>query len=127
MGILFYNKFLAVCFDDEFLRLRGIPANFYYLFLLCLTALTVVLLVRIVGIVMVIALLTLPASIAGFFSGSMWRMMASAVCFSLLFTTTGLAVSYTTDMPSGPVIIAIAGGFYLIVVAASGLVRRLKG
>ncbi|MEA2040331.1 MAG: metal ABC transporter permease, partial [Thermodesulfobacteriota bacterium] len=66
--LVFYRQFLAVCFDEEFARLRGIRVEFYYLMLLCLIALTVVLLVTVVGIVMVIALLTLPAAIAGKFS-----------------------------------------------------------
>ena len=34
IGVLFYNKFLAVCFDEEFARLRGEPVTFYYLLLL---------------------------------------------------------------------------------------------
>ncbi|MFQ6008438.1 MAG: metal ABC transporter permease, partial [Candidatus Zixiibacteriota bacterium] len=56
-GLLFYNQFLAVCYDEEFARVRGINVGFYYLLLLCLTALTVVILVTVVGIVMVIALM----------------------------------------------------------------------
>ncbi len=64
-AFLFYNKFLAICFDEEFARVRGVRVDLYYLFLLCLVALTVLLLVRVVGIVMVIALLTLPAAVAG--------------------------------------------------------------
>ncbi len=26
-GLLFYNQFLAVCFDDEFARLRGVRVS----------------------------------------------------------------------------------------------------
>ena len=63
--IFFYNKLLAICFDEEFPRLRGVRSELHYLMLLCLTALTVVLLVDVVGIVLVIALLTLPAAVAG--------------------------------------------------------------
>jgi len=74
-GWYFYNKFLAVCFDEEFARLRGINTTAYYLTLLCLTALTIVLLVRIVGIVMVVALLTLPAATAGHFVRGLAQMM----------------------------------------------------
>jgi len=49
-SVYFYNKLLAVCYDDEFARLRGIHSNLFYILLLCLTALTIVLLVRVVGI-----------------------------------------------------------------------------
>ena len=72
---LFYKQLLAICFDEEFARLRGVPVEFYYLLLLCLTALTVVLLTTVVGIILVIALLTLPAAIAGLFSRTLLQMM----------------------------------------------------
>ncbi len=58
LGLLFYNQFLAVCFDQEFARLRGMNVEFFYLLLLALAALTVVILATVVGIVMVVALLT---------------------------------------------------------------------
>ena len=114
LALLFYNKFLAVCFDEKFARLRGINVEFYYLLLLCLTALTVVLLVTVVGIVMVIALLTLPAAVAGQFSSRLWKMMILSIILSMFFTSAGIALSYGSDLPSGPVIIVIAGVSYLL-------------
>jgi len=87
LGLLFYNQFLAVCFDQEFARLRGLRVEFFYLLLLCLAALTVVVLATVVGIVMVIALLTLPIGIAGLFSTTMWRMMTISTILCALFTT----------------------------------------
>lgn len=124
--IIFYNKLQAVCFDDEFLLIRGIHAEFYYLLLLCLTALSVVLLIRIVGIVMVIALLTLPAAIAGHFAGRLWKMMIIASLLCIVFTTSGLAFSYTCDLPGGPTIIMIAGTAYLAVTVGKYFWSRLK-
>jgi len=114
---LFYHQFLAVCFDEEYARLRGIRTDIFYLLLLCLTALTVVLLVRVVGIVMVIALLTLPAAVAGNFARSLGQMMVLATLFSMLFISSGLAVSYSHDLPSGPTIIVLSGLVYLGVIA----------
>ena len=112
---IFYNKFLAVCFDEEFARLRGVHTGWIYLLLLCLAALTIVLLVRVVGIVMVIALLTLPASVAGNFSRNILQMMVLSVLFCASFVVLGLGVSYNLDLPSGPVIIVIAAVVYLLV------------
>lgn len=120
---VFYNTFLAVCFDEEFARLRGVATGWMYLLLLCLTALTIVLLVRVVGIVMVIALLTLPASVAGNFSKNILQMMLLAVLFCIAFVVSGLGVSYTLDLPSGPVIIVIAAIVYLLVLVA-GRVKK---
>lgn len=115
-GVLFYNQFLALCFDEEFARIRGVNVETYYLLLLCLTALTVVLLVTVVGIVMVIALLTLPAAVAGELTKKLWHMMTLATVLTVLFTTTGLAVSYGPDLPAGATTIVIAGAVYLLVV-----------
>jgi len=124
-GILFYHQFLAVCFDDEFCRVRGLRVEFYYLALLCLIALTVVVLVTVVGIVMVIALLTLPVAIAGTFSRSLWQMMVLSSLLSMVFTSLGLALSYEPDLPAGATTIVIAGTAYIAVVAGHGIVRRL--
>ncbi len=114
---LFYHRLLAVCFDEEFARLRGINVELQFILLLCLTALTVVLLSAVVGIVMVIALLTLPAAMAGRFLGRLWRIMAGAVVICMLLTSGGLALSYGWDLPSGAVIIVLAGAAYLVVTA----------
>lgn len=122
---VFYNVFLAVCFDDEFAGLRGVSTHWFYLLLLCLTALTIVLLVRIVGIVMVIALLTLPAAIAGNFAANVRQMMILATLFCSLFIIFGLAASYSLDLPSGPVIIVIAAAGYLMV-AVGGKLSGLR-
>ncbi len=111
---IFYNKFIALCFDEEYARLRGLKTHWLYLLLLCLTALTIVLLVRIVGIIMVIALLTLPAAIAGNFARSIRQMMVIATLICAVFIVSGLGLSYTLDLPSGAVIILIATAVYLL-------------
>ncbi|MEW6410993.1 MAG: metal ABC transporter permease [Candidatus Zixiibacteriota bacterium] len=120
---LFYNKFLAVCFDEEFARIRGINTEFFYLLLLGLTGLTVVILVDVVGIVMVIALLTLPAAIAGHFTRTLWQTMWVATVLSILFTTFGLAISYSPDLPAGATIIIFAGIVYLGVALGKRVLR----
>ena len=122
-AVLFYNQLLAVCFDEEFARLRGVHVEFYYLLLLCLTALTVVLLVTVVGIVMVIALLTLPVAVAGHFAKRLWQMMALSAIFTALLTSFGLFISYGPDLPAGATTILLAGAVYLLVVGVSRFIR----
>jgi zinc transport system permease protein len=124
LGIGFYPKLLALCFDEEFAELRGVRTKLLYMMLLCLTAVTVVLLVRVVGMVLVIALLTLPAAIAGHFARQLWQMMAVAVLCCMALVTTGIAVSYPLNLPSGPVIILIAGAAYLLATSVAVLRRR---
>jgi zinc transport system permease protein len=126
VAVLFYHELMAVCFDEEFARLRGVNVELFYLLLLCLTAVTVVLLVTVVGIVMTIAMLTLPAAIAGQFSRTLWQNMMLAVLVGAACSVGGLALSYGPDLPTGPTIIVLAGAAYLLVVVGKALRRRLR-
>ncbi len=110
---VFYRQFLLVCFDEEYARLRGLPVDFLYILLLCLIALTVVILIKVVGLILVIALLTLPAAVAGLFTRNLRKMMGWAIVLGLLFTIVGLVISYNLNLPSGAMIIIIAGSSYL--------------
>lgn len=123
--ILFYNKFLAICFDEQFARARGINVEFYYLLLLCLTALTVVVLITVVGIVMVIALLTLPVAIASCFTRTLWQTMILSTITTIVLTLFGLAISYDLDLPSGATIILLAGFMFLLTIVGKQLFSRL--
>jgi zinc transport system permease protein len=66
---------------------------------------------------MVIALLTLPAAVAGHFSKKLWQMMIGAVIATAIFVVLGLGISYSWDLPTGPVIIVLAGVTYFAVAA----------
>ncbi len=126
LGVLFYKQLLAICFDEEFARLRGLNVEAYYLMLLCLTALTVVVLVPVVGLVMVIALLSLPVAVAGRFASSLSRIMVIAAILSALFTTSGLIISFNTNMPAGATAIVIAGIAYLLVTAGKRMASDIR-
>jgi zinc transport system permease protein len=112
--LLFYRQFLAVAFDEEFARLRGVPVPLFYLLLLSLVALTVVLLIQVVGLILVIALLTLPAAIALQYVHSLGRSMALAALLGMVFTCVGLVIAYQSDLPAGATIILVAGIAYLL-------------
>jgi len=124
LGIIYYHQLEAMCFDEEFARLRGVRVERLYLLLLCLIALTVILLISMVGIVMVIALLTLPAAVAGKFTRHLWQMMVLSVILSAIFIGAGLGFSYTWDFPSGPTIILLTGIIYLLVTLGAGLTLK---
>jgi zinc transport system permease protein len=127
-GLALFRQLQAICFDEEFARLRGLDVEFYYLLLLCLTALTVVLLISVVGIIMVIAMLTLPVAIAGRFSKHLHQMMILSVVLCAVLTTAGLATSYSPNLPAGATIVVLAGAAYLITMIVFGIKRKkLKG
>ena len=110
---LFYNRLVAISFDEEFARISGIRVNLYNTLFLCLVALTVVLLVQVVGIILVVALLALPAATAGQLTTRLPAMMMVATLLCLISTTGGLVISYAPDLPAGATIIIIAGLLYL--------------
>lgn len=124
--IVFYKRFLAVCFDEEYTRLQGVSVESTYLLLLCLIAVTVVMLIQVVGIILVIALLTLPAATARYFASSLGKMMILASLFGAVFTTSGLVISYKQDLPSGATIIVVAGLAYIMATALKGLISRFR-
>lgn len=126
LSLAFYKQFLAICFDEEFARTRGVRVEAFYLLLLLLTALTVVLLVTVVGIVLVVALLTLPVAAAGQFARRLWQMMLLATLLSMLLTTSGLAISYSPDLPTGATTILLAGGVYVISIVVGRAARVLR-
>ena len=109
-----YQPLVALCFDEEFAQLRGVCTTPLYLLALCLTAITIVLLVSMVGIILVIALLSLPAAIAGLFSKKLWQMMVGGTVICVLFNFMGTWLSYSWDLPTGPVIIVLCGVTYLL-------------
>ena len=112
---VFYREFMGISYDLEFTRLQGVPVEFVRGMFLVLSALTVIVLMKVAGLIMVIALLTLPATIAGYFSRSLRQMMLIAGMLSMVFSISGLFLSWKLDLPSGPVIILVAAVTYFIV------------
>ncbi|MEE8321719.1 MAG: metal ABC transporter permease [Gammaproteobacteria bacterium] len=121
--VSFFKQFLAVSFDEEFARLRGINVERFYILLMCLVALTVVLLIQIVGLILVIALLTLPSASARQITGSVLRMMIVSVLLSVFITIGGLAISYGPDLPAGAMIVVTAGMVYALFVISARLIQ----
>lgn len=121
-----YRQLLALTFDEEFARITGIHTDALYIVLLGLIALTVVLLVKVVGVILVIALLTLPPTIAGFFTNKMKRIMIIAVLIGMVVTTLGSLLSWEYNVSSGPVIVLVAVCALLVSLALKRLLTTLS-
>ena len=98
--ILFYKQLLAMSFDAQFAKLRGVNTTLLYFAL--------------VGLILVIALLTIPPYIAEKLTNSMGAMMTLASTLSALFCFAGLAISYAFDVSSGASIILVATSTFFI-------------
>jgi zinc transport system permease protein len=112
--IWFYPQLLALSYDEEYARTRGLPVRALYFLLIVLISLVVVMLIRVVGLILVIALLTIPPYIAESFCRSLKAMMAWACLLCALFSLIGLWLSYQLDLTSGAAIILVAGVFFFL-------------
>ena len=109
-----YHDLVAISYDDEFARIRGMPVTLLYFVLIGLIALSVVMVIQVVGLILVIALLTIGPYIAERFSDSILKMMGYAILLNFAFTFLGLWLSYRLNLTSGASIIMVAAcGFFL--------------
>ncbi|NGX63854.1 MAG: hypothetical protein KR126chlam6_01272, partial [Candidatus Anoxychlamydiales bacterium] len=112
-----------ICFDEEIAYLQKIYVKSFYFLLLAMISISIVLLVKIVGIILIIALLTIPATIANFFTYRLPIMMIIAVVLSILFNTVGISISYFLNWPPGATIAIIVSIFYIILLSVKKLIK----
>ena len=109
---LFYPRFLAISYDEQFAVSRGVPVRALYYLLVVMIALVVVFLIRVVGLLLVIALLTIPTYMAEGWCRSLKSMMFVSSLLCGFFTIAGLMLSYVFNLTSGASIICVAGIFF---------------
>ncbi|MGA6927435.1 MAG: metal ABC transporter permease [Desulfosarcina sp.] len=112
--VTYYKDLLALSYDEEFARIRGVPVTALYFLLIGLLAVTVVMVIQVVGLILVIALLTIPPFIMERYARSLLQMMVGSSLLGALFTIAGLWISYAFDLTSGASIILVAGLFFFL-------------
>ncbi len=123
---LFYHPYLAMSYDEEFARIRGIPVTALYFLLISMLAVSIVMVIQVVGLILVIALLTIAPFTMEKRSKSLFTMMAGSVGLNLAFTIAGLWVSYAFNLTSGACIILVAGGVFLVASLLEGVSRGAR-
>ncbi|MCX7829277.1 MAG: metal ABC transporter permease [Thermanaerothrix sp.] len=121
---LLYPDLLAVAYDEEFARVRGLNPGRIRFAVLMLTAVAVVVLMRSVGLVLCMALMTIPPYAAEGFSRSLKGMMFLSTLYGSLCVLAGIWISWRLDMPSGACIVMAASGLFAILGLVRGLARR---
>ncbi len=112
--IWFYQDLLALSYDEEFARIRGVPIRALYFGLIGMLAVTIVMVIQVVGLILVIALLTIPPFIVEKYAKSLFQMMLGSSLLGAAFTISGLWLSFVFDLTSGASIILVAGvAFFL--------------
>lgn len=122
-----YRPLVIECVDPVFLRTvsrAGAPTHLVFM------ALVVINLVNgfhALGTLLAVGLMILPAGIARFWSRDITGMIAVAVVSAALSGYVGLVLSYHAGVPSGPAIILMAAGLYVVSVlfgSVGGLLRQ---
>ena len=125
--LYFYKDLLAISYDEEFARIRGVPIRALYFALIGLLAITIVLIIQIVGLILVIALLTIPPFMVEKYAKSLFQMMMGSSLLGAVFTICGLWLSYAFNLTSGASIILVAGiTFFLFFLIDHLLVSRRR-
>ncbi len=81
------------------------------------------------GTLLAVGMMMLPAASARLITDDMTLMIAATTVLGMLAGYAGLIISFHAGLPSGPLIILIAGLIYLLALIfgpAGGLLRRLK-
>ena len=121
VAFLFHTRFLALCFNEEILTLRGISVFWTGLILNLLTGLAIVLLSQVVGTVMVLALMILPPAAAYRLRNTLPSIMLLSSIFCLISCIAGMACSYLFDWPAGATIILIATVIFVLAAAIAAI------
>lgn len=126
VSLLFYKELVALSYDEEFSFVVGIPVKTLYFGLLVMLSFSVIVIIRVVGLILVIALLTIPPYIAERYTPSLGKMMILSSILSILFTLTGLTLSYQLNLASGAAIIMVAGIVFFLSMIFDAVTGRSK-
>ena len=83
---------LALSYDEEFAKIRGVPVQRLYFMLIGLLAVTIVMVIQVVGLILIIALLTIPPFIMEKHAKSLFQMMVGSSLLGAVFTISGVVI-----------------------------------
>ena len=123
---LFYKEFLVLSFDPLLAETLRLPTKFLNYLLLILIAVTIVVALQVVGVALMLAILVTPAATASFLTRRLPSMMAVSAVIGVFSGVVGVYASYYLNIPSGPAVVLVATGIFLIVLAFAA-VRERRG
>jgi zinc transport system permease protein len=126
VAVLLRPWLFAVCHDEEYARVSGLPVRALNLVLAVTTAVTVTVAMRAVGLLLVSALMVVPVATAQQITRGFRATMLAAVGLGLVVSGGGIWLSTVIDTGPGAtvVLLAIAGFFAVTVGAAAARTAR---
>ncbi|MEB3342177.1 metal ABC transporter permease [Okeania sp.] len=111
---LLYKELLFYTFDPLGAQAVGLPVNLLNLGLMVLIGLTIVASLKAVGVVLVLSLLITPASTAYLLVQRLHQVMILGVGIGILSSISGMYISYFYNLPSGPAIVLVSFGLFIL-------------
>lgn len=109
-----FNYWKSYLFDEEFAKILRVNTVAFEYTLFILISLSIIILIKVVGIILVIALLTIPPAISKLFTYNLKNMMLVSSLLGVIFSISGLFISYHYNIPSGATIILLGVvGYFL--------------
>ncbi|MET9573114.1 metal ABC transporter permease [Streptomyces virginiae] len=120
------RQLFAVCQDEEFARVTGLPVRALNLLIAVTAAVTVTVAMRIVGLLLVSAMLVIPVAAAQRLTRSFATTLGLAMAISVTVSLTGTAATYYINVPSGATIVLLAIGVFVVLTALSAPLARRR-
>ena len=112
--VLFYKELLFYTFDPEGAQAAGLPINLLDFGLIILMSLTIVASLTTVGLALVVAMLITPGATAYLLVKRLQQMMILGSVIGVIASISGMYLSYYFNIPSGPAIVMVAFGFFML-------------
>jgi zinc transport system permease protein len=116
----------AVCHDEEYARVSGLPVRTLNLLIAVTTAVTVTIAMRAVGVLLISALMVVPVAAAQQVARGFRSTMAAAMLIGLLAAGSGVWVAANADTAPGASVVLMAIAAFVVVAAAGTAWRRLR-
>lgn len=111
---LIYKELLFYTFDPLGAEAAGLPVNKLNLGLMGLIALTIVASLKAVGVILVLSLLITPAATAYLLVEQLHKVMFLGVGIGIFSSISGMYLSYFYNLPSGPAIVLVTFGLFVL-------------
>ena len=113
--IMIWRSLLAITVHEELAAAEGVEVERTRLLFTLLLAMVIAIAMKIVGILLIISMLIIPAAAARSLARTPERMAVMAILLGVLSVTGGLGASLQWDTASGPSIVVVAFGLFLLV------------
>lgn len=125
--LVMYKELFLISLDEQAARLAGVPVRLVNFIFTLMTAVTVSIAARTVGALIVSSLMVIPVICAMQIGRSYKQTLVWSIGLAMLFTITGLFLSYYAGLKPGATIV-LAGilGLLIVLLLKSMVVRRRR-